>query len=367
MRSPDRKPAVDTPADQVADAYAATLDDYCRTHSEAALYEASAFSRACIRAGIGPDEIIALHSEAVSRVVSRMAYREQARASADALHFLLEIMITYGIQHREYLELRDREAARASREREADERRRRDQQDSRVEQAERGEQLKAEALAMIAHELRTPITAAMGNLDLALRALDRGNPASAERLMHGAREAMERLSRLTADLVDASRGDLPRFDPVRLDLVAVVDQSFAWGQVSAAEKGVTLIRAPGPPSVFVLGDADALMTAFGNLLSNAIRYTPAGESVTVRLWVDGGWAWVEVQDRGIGMSAETQSRIFEQFFRAAEAQVIEQQGLGLGLSLTNRIVLAHRGTVTVESTPDVGSSFRVQLPLASIE
>jgi signal transduction histidine kinase len=343
--------------------YAAALSEYCRTHSETALYHASLLSRAFVESDLGPEEIIALHGEAVARVIADMGYREQARASTDAIQFLLEVMIAYGVQHRQFMDLREREAARQAEAREAEERRHREAARLRVEEAEKADRLKTEALAMIAHELRTPISAALGSLDLALRALRTGRTESLPRLVGSARDAMARLTRLSADLVDASRGEAPTFALAPVEVAVLVAQACAWAGAVAEAKGVTMVRASGPFSAHILGDEHALVTIFGNLLSNAIRYTAAGGHVMVRQGTEAGWAWVEVQDTGIGMSLETQAHIFEQFFRAPEARILEQQGMGLGLTLTHRLVLAHGGTLNVDSAPDQGSTFRVTLPL----
>jgi signal transduction histidine kinase len=261
------------------------------------------------------------------------------------------------------MELRDHEAARVAAEREAAEQRRQEEVRARVEAAERADRAKTEALAMIAHELRTPISAALGSLDLALRALRSGNTENLPRLVGSARDAMARLTRLSADLVDASRGEAPSFALVPVELAVLVAQACAWAGAVADAKGVTLVRPSGPFSAHVLGDEHALITIFGNLLSNAIRYTPPGGQIIVREAIDDGLAVIEVQDSGIGMGLETQARIFEQFFRAPEAKVMEQQGMGLGLTLTQRLVAAHGGALTVESVPDEGSTFRVTLPL----
>ena len=112
----------------------------------------------------------------------------------------------------------------------------------------------------------------------------------------------------------------------------------------------------------MVADADALLSVFGNLLANAIRYTPAGGCITVHCGADDGEAWTTISDTGIGMAPEIQERIFEKFYRAREARDVEAQGLGLGLSLVQELVQAHGGRVEVQSAPGEGSTFRVVLP-----
>jgi signal transduction histidine kinase len=283
-----------------------------------------------------------------------MSYRERARASTDALQFLLEVMIAYGVQYQAYLELRLRERERESEATLAMER-------QRAADAERSEQEKEEILATISHELRTPLTAAIGNIDLARRHVDRGTVNRLPRTLSAARDALGRLTRLTDDLVEASRGAIPRVQPVPIDASAVLSQACAWAQPLADEKRVRLVRA-SRDDFAVSADADALLAVFGNLLSNAIRYTPAGGTVEVHAGADEQDAWFSVTDTGIGMPADVRDHIFERFYRSTEAKHAEPRGLGLGLSIALRLVQAHGGTIEVESRPGEGSTFRVRLP-----
>src|SRR5262249_17866018 len=202
------------------------------------------------------------------------------------------------------------------------------------------------------------------SLDLATRSLDRGEVEPIPRLLDRAREALDRLSRLTGDLVEASRGGLPALERGPTYLAAVVAQACAWARPAARGKAVAS-RCDDPlPAIAAQGNADALLSICGNLLSNAIRYTPSGGTVRVRLDSNDRWARVEVQDTGIGMTTEVRARIFEKFYRGPEAREVETHGLGLGLALVQQLVLAHDGQVEVESEPGVGSTFRVLLPLA---
>jgi signal transduction histidine kinase len=340
------------------EAYRAILSEYLRTHSEAALYRVSILSQSLVSSGLGPEDIVALHCESLDRALEGLGYREQARGMSDAQQFLLEVMIAYGVQYKEYLELRLQEAQREAASREALER-------QRALDAERVGRQKGEILTVIAHELRTPITAARGNLDYARMSLARGQAERLPELLERAREAIDRLSRLSADLVQASRGELPELHLAEHSLGEIVAQSCAWAGETAAAENIVFDREPAPLEAQVLGDADGLLSLFGNLLSNAIRYTPAGGRVSVRQGVDGDWAWVEVRDTGIGISPEAQERIFEKFYRAPEARRAESQGLGLGLSLVRQMVDAHGGRIEVESAQGRGSAFRVSLPLAT--
>lgn len=335
--------------------YHRLLANYLRSHSESDLYHASLLSQICIESGLGPEDIIALHFEALDGVVAGSSNRDRIRAHADAQEFLLEVMIAYGVKYKEYLELRLQEnlrdvEARAARDRE------------RVLEAERIGAEKDELLGVIAHELRSPLTAARGSVDLASRRLATGEVEAVPRLLGQAREALDRLSRLTGDLVEASRGELPRFEKAPLPLAEIVAQACAWAQPSAASRSITLDFQRPQADVRVLGNADALLSVFGNLLSNAIRYTLPNGTVAVRLMAGPRLTTVEVRDSGIGMTTEERERIFQRFYRGPSARRVEPQGLGLGLSLVQSIVQSHAGRIEVESEPGQGSTFRVLVP-----
>lgn len=336
--------------------YAGALEDYIHTRSESALFHASLLSQRFVEAGFGPDDIIALHFDALDQILSQLSAREQSRAVGDAHQFLLEVMITYGVKYKEFLELKLLESIREAETRAELER-------MRVMELERAEQEKAELLAGIAHELRTPLTAARGNLDLAVRSLSRGRTERVVPLLGSTREALDRLSRLTADLVQVSRGDTLQFERSNLDLCGIVNQACLWAQPSASAKGIQLITDPTSAPIHVNGNADALLSVFGNLLSNAVRYTPAGGTVRVQYGGDAGETWVDVQDTGIGIPEEVRGRIFERFYRSVDARKMDAQGLGLGLTLVQQIVKAHDGRIELESQPGEGSRFRVILPI----
>jgi signal transduction histidine kinase len=173
---------------------------------------------------------------------------------------------------------------------------------------------------------------------------------------------MARLSRLTGDLVEATRGVTPELARTPLLLVPIVDQACTWARVAALSKGIELRSEVDDADAWVLGNADALLSVVGNLLSNAVRYTPAGGRVTVRLGGDATTAWIAVEDTGIGIAPEAQERIFEKFWRAPDARAVDLRGLGLGLALVKQMTEAHGGRVSVVSRTGAGSTFRVELP-----
>ncbi|MHB8621272.1 MAG: sensor histidine kinase, partial [Chloroflexota bacterium] len=221
---------------------------------------------------------------------------------------------------------------------------------------------KEDLLAVIAHELATPTTAAKGFIEMAERRISEGKSESLGGYLTFARQAIDRLSRLTADLAEAARGMTPRLRMVETELGPLVEQACSWVSASAASKGLGLSCEHPPQPVRIIANCDALLTIFGNLIANAVRYTPSGGEVSVR-YFSAEQAVVEFRDTGIGIDEEQVERIFEKFYRAPAARHLDAHGLGLGLSLVRHLVAAHGGVMEVESKPGSGSVFRVTLPL----
>jgi signal transduction histidine kinase len=221
-------------------------------------------------------------------------------------------------------------------------------------------------MSIVAHEVRTPLNGLILETQLRKMHLARDNAAAFTLdKMHAMVDRDERqiksLIRLIEDMLDVSRIRTGKLSirPSRFDLVQLVSnllQNFA-PQVEAAESSVTL-TAEQP----VLGHWDEfrIEQVISNLLTNALRYG-AKSQIDVRVYNQDGQAWVEVQDRGIGISEENQQRIFQQFERVSAKAVVA--GLGLGLFISEQIVAAHGGSITVESRIGEGALFRVCLPL----
>lgn len=340
-----------------AEDYSPVLAEYLQTRGEQALYKASLLSRSLVQAGMGPEDIVALHADALDALLSEFPPREQVRAMGDAHQFLLEIMIGYGVHYKEYLELKLQENLH-------DLEARMSWEHDRALEAERVGREKEEILSIIAHELRQPLTAARGYLDLMERLIARGETQRIPTQILRAREALDRLSRLSGDLVEASRQEMPQLALAPVDVRPILGQVRAWVLASAEANGIKVDLLGETEPLLIQGNADALLSIFGNLVSNAVRYTPAGGRVTLGSEPLGDEIAVTVKDTGIGMSPETQQRIFEKFYRAPEAREVESRGLGLGLSLVQQLVLAHGGRVEIKSTPGQGSAFRVILPRA---
>lgn len=235
-------------------------------------------------------------------------------------------------------------------------------------EAERSNQLKDEFLAMLSHELRNPLNAIVGWTQV-LRQTSGSTPEAARGI-----DAIERNSRvqsyLISDLLDFAG---IRFGKMRLEKVRVDPKKALRGAVDgmtgqAQSKGVHL-RADLPEGeVFVLGDEARLQQVFWNLLTNAIKFTPAGGRVEVTARESDESIEVEISDTGIGISPEFLPRLFDRFSQQGSRSDSKSSGLGIGLTIVRHLVTMHGGTIVVSSEGvGRGSSFIVRLPRADGE
>jgi two-component system OmpR family sensor kinase len=215
-------------------------------------------------------------------------------------------------------------------------------------------------VADASHELRAPLTAIQGNLELLRRRPDMPAETRTEALTEAEREA-SRLARLVADLLILARADAGqgvRHEVVDLDSI-VLD---AARSVRPLLKGLDLV-AEGLEPTQVMGDADKLKQLLVILLDNAIKYTPAGR-VSFQLTRDADKATITVTDTGIGIPREDLPHVFERFYRADRGRGRDPGGTGLGLPIARWISEQHGGSISVESEPGQGTNVRVKLPLA---
>jgi len=235
------------------------------------------------------------------------------------------------------------------------------EQNERLREADR---LKDEFVALISHDLRTPLTSITGYVELALE--DDLSEDLRGYLQVVARNA-ERLLALVNDLLFVARLQAGKMslESGEVDLVKVVRDGVRSMEPRAAAKGVTLTCAvEAVPTVNA--DRGRVLQLLDNLVSNAIKFTPAGGSVHVSLGRAGDRVALEVADSGIGIAPEDQRRLFERFFRAENAVERQVPGTGLGLYISRVIADAHQGKLTVRSELDEGSIFRLELPLTVV-
>jgi signal transduction histidine kinase len=221
------------------------------------------------------------------------------------------------------------------------------------------QQTQQDFLANVSHDLKTPLTSIQGYSQAIIDGAT-GDPVEAARIIH---EEAERMNRMVVELTDLARLQSGRLtiQSVPIDLgrvAAAVGQRLA---IVAREKGVSLtVDAPSMPEIN--GDGDRLVQVLTNLISNAIQFTPAGGSVSVKAQVRDGGVEVVVQDTGIGIPPDELPRIFERFYQVDKARG-PRRGTGLGLAIVQEIVQLHGGSISAASAGENrGSTFTVWLP-----
>ena len=221
-----------------------------------------------------------------------------------------------------------------------------------------------EVMAIVAHDLRSPlgVIAAAGEL---LTSLASGN-AQGERLRTVAgriQRAAQRMDDLITNVLDATRIESGRIQvkPAPVDAKSLLDQAIEAMTPAAQEKGVDLRHAEPPQGLECRGDEGRILQVFSNLIGNAIRFTPKGGKVELRVATDGAMVRFVVTDTGSGIAEETLPRIFDRYFKGTDAP---RAGTGLGLYIARGIVEAHGGRIWVESAAERGSTFAFTLPRA---
>jgi len=232
-----------------------------------------------------------------------------------------------------------------------------------VTERERLDQMRTDFVSNTSHELKTPVA----SVSLLAEAIESAADDPAQVRIFAARISAEasRLGQLTGRILSLSRlqaaESLAQVEPVAID--EVVAASIEAHTVQADSAGVELTRG-GERGVWVRGDAQVLIEAVGNLIANAIVYSPSGSRVGVGVKADDDVVEIAVTDQGIGISDADRERIFERFYRADEARSRRTGGTGLGLSIVKHATQRHGGEVRVWSRPGRGSTFTIRLPRA---
>lgn len=224
------------------------------------------------------------------------------------------------------------------------------------------EQIKADFVSFVTHQLRTPLAGIRWMLELAEQGELDEETASC---VKDARLSAERLIALVNDLLDVARLESGRVltapEPTAIaDVTQQVLEEMA--PLAAAREQQVIVDAEAVPPVLV--DPQLARQAVLNFLSNAIKYTPHGGSIRITAVRDGNAVRWSVRDTGIGVPTAAQPRLFEKFFRAENAQIVDTEGTGLGLYLVRLIALRAGGSVACESSEGEGSTFTLTLPVA---
>ncbi len=227
--------------------------------------------------------------------------------------------------------------------------------------AQRVEDVRRDFVANVSHELKTPVSA-MGLL--AEATVDAADDPEAVRRFAGKLQAEAiRLGALVNELIALSRlqGADPLLELAVVEVDAVIDQTVARVGTAADNAGIT-ITTDKLSGLLVRGDRSLLVTALTNLVDNAINYSPSGTVVSISRVLRDDQVQISVTDRGVGIAAEYQERVFERFFRVDPARSRATGGTGLGLAIVKHVAANHGGSAGLWSRPGTGSTFTLRLP-----
>jgi len=238
---------------------------------------------------------------------------------------------------------------------------------STVEELRRLSALRADFVSLVSHELRAPMASVVGSAQTLRQRWRELNPDQRESFLALIGSETERLAALVGDVLDTSRIDAGTFTYrfADVDLGALVRDSVAG--VSLAQDEVSVVADVHGELPSVRGDRDRLQQVLTNLLDNAVKFSPAGEEVTVNAFQQDSRVRIEVSDRGPGVPADQQRVIFEKFGRGQTAGSPGKPGTGLGLFIARSIAEAHGGVLEVSSAPNEGATFTLSLPVDTVK
>jgi signal transduction histidine kinase len=230
------------------------------------------------------------------------------------------------------------------------------------------DQMKDDFVASVSHELRTPLTSINGYLEFFLDDDESTLTEEQQGFLDVIRRNADRLQRLVGDLLLVAQLDSSAMvlERAQVDLAALARQALEGARAAAEDRGVELTLESAEVATLD-ADADRLFQVIDKLLSNALKFTPPGGRIDLRLRAEGDSIRFEVADTGPGISSKDQVRLFDRFFRSSDAITQAVQGTGVGLSIVDALVRAHGGTIEVASEVGVGSTFTIVLPLHPAE
>ena len=228
----------------------------------------------------------------------------------------------------------------------------------------RSNELRRQMTADIAHDLRTPLTVITGYIEALRDGILKPTPARFE-AMHNEAQQLKRLVDDLRTLSLADAGELP-MQRQRLAARTLLDRLAAAYAPQAAAHQIALSVSAAPDAPDVLVDPERMAQVLGNLVTNALRHTPAGGRIDLSAQAQGGYATLVVADTGAGMPADVLPHVFDRFYRGDPARSQQDGESGLGLAIAKSIVEAHGGTIAATSTPGRGTTFTITLPGADM-
>ena len=225
----------------------------------------------------------------------------------------------------------------------------------------RVESIRRDFVANVSHELKTPVGAIRLLSDAVIDAAD--DPEAVQRFAGRMHTESERLARLVQQIIELSRlqGDDPLDEPVPVEVDDLLDRVVDENLTDANASGINLVH-DGEEGLVLLGSREQVAVAVGNLVANAVAYSPSGSTVVVAAKSGESTVDISVTDQGIGIPADEIDRIFERFYRVDPARHRSTGGTGLGLSIVKHVAASHGGDVRVWSVEGQGSTFTLTLP-----
>lgn len=235
---------------------------------------------------------------------------------------------------------------------------------SQLRALERNDEQRRELLANVSHDLRTPLASMQGYLEILLLKHGALSPDEARSYLEIAAKHSDRLGKLVRDLFELTKLEAhdvcPQAEAFPLtELVQDVLQKF---QLTAEQRGLRLEHRFASAVPAVRADIGMIERVLENLLENAIRHTPAGGAVRIELDADAEHVLVSISDTGRGIAPEDLAQVFDRYYRVDRGEFGNAGNAGLGLAITRRIVELHGGSIAVDSTAGVGTTFRFDLP-----
>ena len=228
-----------------------------------------------------------------------------------------------------------------------------------VSERVRTDAMRTDFVTNISHELKTPVGAVAV---LAEALIDESEPEVVQRLADHLVEEAHRAVRTIDDLLKLSQIESTKPGDAVVDLTGVVRTAIARGTAVDGGRGVQITAFDAPGDIWIRGDERQLVSAVGNLVENAVKYSQAGDIVQVRTRVDDNAVEIMVADQGVGIPSRDLDRVFERFYRVDKARSRETGGTGLGLSIVRHVATNHGGEVLVSSQEGEGSTFVLRLP-----
>jgi len=241
---------------------------------------------------------------------------------------------------------------------------------SMSEKLEELDQMKKDFVAHVSHELKAPLAAIRQTLAVTLEQVPGPINDAQKRLLQLSRNSAERLSAMVANLLDVSRleAGTMEYEMRPNDIVAIVRQAVDEFSLKAAERGIKIVTKSDETSVPVVCDADRMIQVLGNLLDNALKFSPQDSAVTIDVAVSSSHSGsspvitISVADKGSGVPDDHKEAVFQKFHQVkGRGRRTAGQGVGLGLAICKTIVDAHRGHIWVEDNPEGGSIFRLEM------